>query len=156
MRALFATGTACCCIERMERLIEYSGNHPYLVVAAVVAALIVLGYELYARRQSFAAISSQDAIRLMNQGALVLDIRKPEEFSAGHLAGARHMDSGQILQAGETLKKHKEKLVVVYSEDGSLGASAARQLAEQGFTKAYNLRGGVASWRSENLPLTKS
>jgi len=53
------------------------------------------------------------------------------------------------------LKKYKEKVVVVYDDSGSLGASAARQLATQGFTKAFNLRGGLVSWRTENLPLTR-
>jgi rhodanese-related sulfurtransferase len=44
----------------------------------------------------------------------------------------------------------------VYDESGSLGISAARQLASQGFTKAVNLRGGIAAWRTENLPLQKA
>ncbi len=61
----------------------------------------------------------------------------------------------QILQAADTLKKYKEKVVVVYDDTGSLGASAVRQLAAQGFTKAVNLRGGLAAWRTENLPLTR-
>jgi rhodanese-related sulfurtransferase len=53
------------------------------------------------------------------------------------------------------LKKYKEKVVVVYDDTGSLGTSAVRQLAAQGFTKAVNLRGGLAAWRTENLPLTR-
>jgi 3-mercaptopyruvate sulfurtransferase SseA len=65
------------------------------------------------------------------------------------------MDSAEILKAGETLKKHKDKPVLVYCESGSLGASAARILAGQGFTKAVNLRGGLAGWRAESLPLSK-
>jgi len=66
------------------------------------------------------------------------------------------MSGEQILQASDMLKKHKEKTVVVYDDSGSLGASAARQLTAQGFTRAFNLRGGIAAWRAENLPLSKS
>jgi rhodanese-related sulfurtransferase len=139
----------------MERLIEYAGNHPWLVAAAILTAILVIVFELRERQHDFAAISPQEAIRLMNQGALVLDLRKPEEFAAGHLNGARRMDSAEILKAGETLKKHKEKPLLVYCETGSLGASAARILAGQGFTKAVNLRGGLVGWRAENLPLSK-
>jgi len=86
----------------------------------------------------------------------VLDLRPAEAFAAGHLAGARNLPPDQILNAGDTLKKYKEKPVVVYDESGSLGTSAARQLAAQGFTKAVNLRGGLAAWRTENLPLQKA
>ena len=61
----------------------------------------------------------------------------------------------QILKAADTLKKYKEKPIVVYDDSGSLGPAAVRQLAEQGFTKALTLRGGLAAWRAENLPLTR-
>jgi rhodanese-related sulfurtransferase len=139
----------------MERLIEYAGNHPWLVSLAVAAALAVLAYEINARRDSFAAASPQDVIRLMNGGALVLDIRSAEQFAEGHIGGARRMDSHEILKAADTLKKYKEKPVVVCCETGSLGAAAVRTLTTQGFSKAVNLRGGLANWRSENLPLAR-
>jgi rhodanese-related sulfurtransferase len=140
----------------MERLIEYFGHHPWLASAAVVMAVLLVVYEIRTRSENASAVSPQDAIRLMNHGALVLDIRPQAEFATGHLNGARHLPSDQVLTAGETLKKHKEKPVLVYCAAGSLGAAAARQLAAQGFTKALNLRGGVAAWRAENLPLTRS
>jgi rhodanese-related sulfurtransferase len=140
----------------MERLIEYAGNHPVLATLALLAALLVLGYELRLRSQGFAGISPQDLIRLQNSGALLLDIRPQESFATGHINGAKQMASDQILKAAETLKKYKEKPVVVYDDTGSLSAAAARQLAAQGFTKAFSLRGGLGAWRTENLPLAKS
>jgi rhodanese-related sulfurtransferase len=139
----------------MERLLEYAANHPWLVSATVLALILVLVFELRLRQNEFAAVSPQDAIRLMNQGALVLDLRRPESYAEGHLSGARRMDSAEILKAGETFKKYKEKAVVVYCDSGSIGASAARILAGQGFTKAVNLRGGIANWRTEGLPVSK-
>jgi rhodanese-related sulfurtransferase len=140
----------------MDRLLEYITHHPWYASGAAIAALLVIAYELRARNENIAAVSPQDAVRLMNQGALVIDLRPAEAFSAGHVAGARQMSGEQILKAGDTLKKQKEKVVVVYDDTGSLGASAARQLAAQGFTKAFNLRGGIAAWRAENLPLSKA
>jgi len=129
-------------------------NH-WLVVATVVVLVLVIVFELRARAQSLSAISPHDAIRLMNRGALVIDLRPAEQYAAGHLAGARRMDGEQILKAAETLKKFLQKPLIVYDESGSLGTSAARQLKTQGFTQAFNLRGGVAAWRSDNLPLEK-
>jgi rhodanese-related sulfurtransferase len=66
------------------------------------------------------------------------------------------MRSDEILKAGDTLRKHKEKTVVVYDDSGSLGAAAVRQLAAQGFTRVFALRGGLAAWRADNLPLTRA
>jgi len=140
----------------MERLLEYVSHHPWLAAAVIAMVALVVAYELRVRAGNVAALSSQDAIRLMNQGALVLDIRPQAEFAAGHLNGARQLPSDQILNAGETLKKHKEKPVLVYCDSGSLSATAVRQLVAQGFTKAFNLRGGLAAWRAENLPLARN
>jgi rhodanese-related sulfurtransferase len=139
----------------MDRLIEYAGHHPYLAAAAVLMALVVIGYELRTRAQTFAAASPQDVIRLMNQNALILDIRPQEAFAAGHVTGARHMPSDQIAKAGETLKKQKDKPIVVYCESGPVAASAVRALVAQGFTKVFSLRGGLSAWRTDNLPLAK-
>jgi rhodanese-related sulfurtransferase len=140
----------------MERLIQYISAHPYLAGAVVLALVVVVTFESRMRSVAFASISSQDLIRLMNQGALVLDIRKSEEFAQGHVNGAKHLSSDQILTAGENFKRFKEKPVIVYCDSGSLAAAAVRQLNEQGFTKAFALRGGLASWRAENLPITRA
>lgn len=140
----------------MERLIEYLTHHPLLAGAAVLALIIVIANESRLRATAFAAISSQELIRLMNQGALVLDIRKAEEFALGHVNGAKQLPSDKILTAGDSFKRFKEKPVVVIDESGSLSAAAVRQLNTQGFTKAFSLRGGFASWRSENLPVSKA
>jgi rhodanese-related sulfurtransferase len=140
----------------MDRLLEYITHHPWYASGAAIAALLVIAYELRARNENIAAVSPQDVVRLMNQGALVIDLRPTEAFATGHVSGARQMSGEQILKAGDTLKKQKEKVVVVYDDTGSLGASAVRQLAAQGFTKAFNLRGGIAAWRAENLPLSKA
>jgi rhodanese-related sulfurtransferase len=108
------------------------------------------------RSESRMSVSPQELIRLMNQGALLLDLRPEEQFAAGHLNGARQFTGEQILKAGDTLKKYKEKPVVVYDDSGSLGGAAVRQLLAQGFTRVATLRGGLAAWRADNLPLTRA
>jgi rhodanese-related sulfurtransferase len=140
----------------MERLIQYVTNHPALAGAIVLALVVVAVFESRLRSTGQSAISSQDAIRLMNQGALVLDIRKPEEFAAGHVNGAKQLDSDKILAAGDSFKRFKDKPVIVICDSGSLAAAAQRQLTNQGFTKAFTLRGGFAGWRAENLPVAKA
>lgn len=138
----------------MERLIQFASHHWEPWAALVLAALIIV-FEMRARQEDMASISPQDLVRLVNQGALVIDLRPPEQFKAGHVSGARQMSGEQILKAADLLKRHKEKTVVVYDDGGSLGHSAVRQLAAQGFTRAFTLRGGLAAWRSENLPLSR-
>jgi rhodanese-related sulfurtransferase len=140
----------------MDRILEYLAHHPWLSLGTALVAALVVVYELRSRTETQVSVSPQDLIRLMNQGALVLDLRTQEQFQSGHLAGARQMSGEQILKAADTLKKHKEKLVVVYDDTGSLGAAAVRQLTAQGFTRAFALRGGLTAWRADNLPLSRA
>ena len=139
----------------MDRFFEYSAHHPLLAAFAVVAALAVLAHELWLRLQNAGALAPQDVIRLMNQGATVLDLRPPEAYAAGHINGARQFDPGQIASAAESLKKYKERTLIVYCDRGMTASSAVRTLVQQGFTKVFNLRGGIAAWRAENLPLAR-
>ena len=79
----------------MERLIEYATHHPWLATAAVAVAALVIVYEMRARSESLVSISPQDVVRLMNQGALLIDLRPQEEYKSGHVAGARQMSGDQ-------------------------------------------------------------
>jgi len=139
----------------MDRLIEYIQVNHWLAAATAAVLVLAIVFEIRARAESFAAVSPQDAIRLMNRGAVVIDLRPAEQYAAGHLSGARRMDGEQILKAADTMKRYKQKPLIVYDESGSLGMSAARQLKAQGFEQAFNLRGGLAAWRADNLPLEK-
>ncbi len=140
----------------MDRILEFISHHPGLAATTAVLLVSVVVYEMRARSESLASVSPQELIRLMNQGALLLDLRPPEQYQAGHVAGARQMSGDQILKAAETLRKHKEKAVVVYDDSGSLGGAAVRQLAAQGFTRVFALRGGLAAWRADNLPVSRA
>jgi len=140
----------------MDRVLEFVSHHPWLATATVVVLAALVVYEMRTRTQSLLSVSPQELIRLMNQGALVLDLRPLEQFQAGHLAGARQMNGEQILAAGDTLKRHKEKAVVVYDDSGAVGPAAVRQLTAQGFTRAFMLKGGLAAWRADNLPLSRA
>jgi len=140
----------------MQRLFEFIGNHSLLATGAVLAAAATLFYEIRERVQAFAALSSMQAVRLMNQGALVIDLRGKESFDAGHIGDARNVPAAQLEAQAESLKKWRDRNVITYCDSGSSGAGAARTLTKLGFTKVFNLRGGLNAWVKDNLPLSKT
>src|SRR5207248_8208564 len=85
----------------MDRLLEYLSHHPWLATATAVVAALIAVYEMRARSESLVSVTPQELIWLMNQGALLLDLRAPEQYQAGHLAGARQMSGEQILKAAD-------------------------------------------------------
>jgi rhodanese-related sulfurtransferase len=140
----------------MQRLFEFVGHHPYLAGGAVFAACAVIFYEVRARVQSFAALSAMQTVRLMNQGALVIDLRAKEAFDAGHIGDARNIPAAELEAQAESLRKWREKTVITYCDSGISGAGAARTLTKLGFTQVFNLEGGLSAWTKDNLPLSKA
>jgi rhodanese-related sulfurtransferase len=140
----------------MNRLLVYTTNHPFLVAAAAILAVLVIVIEIRQRARGTSLIGTNDAIRLANGGALLLDVRDAGEYEAGHIIDARHVPAGEVAAKAESLKKYREKPVVVYCDSGSASASAARALRAAGFSKVVTLRGGLQTWRQENLPLVKA
>jgi rhodanese-related sulfurtransferase len=140
----------------MERFLEYAARHPLLFGGTVVLALAVVAYEISRARSGGQAVGPAEAVRLLNQGAVLVDVRSQAEFDGGHILDARHVPQDQVAaQAADTLKRFKEKVVLVCCETGLRSQAAARVLQSQGFTKVVNLRGGLQAWRTENLPLVK-
>lgn len=139
----------------MDRLLEYITRHPFLAGGTAVLAIAVAAYEMSKMRSGGEAVGPADAVRLLNQGALLLDVRNQAEFDSGHVIDARHLPQDQVAQAGESLKRYKDKVVITCCESGARSGTAARELRTQGFTKVVNLRGGLQAWRAESLPLVR-
>jgi rhodanese-related sulfurtransferase len=139
----------------MNRFFEYVVHHPFLVAAAAILAVLGLVIEFRQRARGSNAVAPADAVRLANAGALLLDVRDSQEYEAGHIIEARSLPAADVGAKAETLKKYKEKPVIVYCETGAASGAVARTLRDGGFNKVMTLRGGLHSWRQDNLPLVK-
>ena len=139
----------------MNRFFEYVVHHPFLVAAAAILAVLGIVIEFRHRASGSSALAPADAVRLANSGALLLDVRDSKAYEEGHIIEARNLPAAELAAKAETLKKYKEKPVIVYCDSGTASGAAARTLRAGGFTKVVTLRGGLQSWRQENLPLVK-
>jgi len=79
-------------------------------------------------------------------GAVVLDVRGPEEFAKGHVPGALNIDINSPGFASKVADFDKSKPILVNCHAGSRGAIAAAELARLGFKTVCNLEGGLAAW----------
>jgi phage shock protein E len=100
-------------------------------------------------------VSAADAAAVLeaNPGAVVLDVRTPEEYAAGHLAGAQLLDwnSGQFAASVGSLPT--DATYVLYCRSGNRSAQAAAMMREAGFTEVYEVDGGIQAWQAAGLPL---
>jgi rhodanese-related sulfurtransferase len=93
------------------------------------------------------------ATRLMNDGAVVVDVREAEEFSAGHLTSAKHIPVGDIDKRISDIPA--DKPVLVYCATGTRSGKAAAALKKAGRDQIFNLNGGIAAWKQAGLPVVK-
>jgi phage shock protein E len=82
-------------------------------------------------------------------GAILLDVRRPDEFDSGHLPGALNINISayDFHEQVEDLSPDKEYFV--YCAAGARSATACSYMATKGFTKLHNLIGGIRAWQGE-------
>ena len=134
----------------MDRILEFTNNHPLLVAGTMMMALTVIFYELRMRTRGVAAVGTAKAVQLINAGARVVDVRDQAQYDAGHIVGSIRLDPG-ALASDKRLKKNRP--VIVICDNGMNSSRCINELREAGFESAYNLKGGLMSWQQENLPV---
>ncbi len=82
-------------------------------------------------------------------GALLLDVRRPEEFAQGHLPGAVNMDISDPGFAQRVATLDSKRPAYVYCRSGARSAKAAKELGIAGFSQVFNLAGGMLDWPSK-------
>lgn len=83
---------------------------------------------------------------------LVLDVRQPDEFSQGHIRGAKLVPLNEIYKKMKEIPKGRE--IVCICATGNRSRSASKILAKEGFT-VFNVQGGMMAWRRAKLPVQK-
>lgn len=139
----------------MAQLVEFAGNHAWVVAGLLAACAAVMFYELRLRSQGSTHVTAADAVRLINKGALVIDVRKPDEFQTGHIVNARNVPLERVAQGDDAIKKQKNKILLAVCADGASSGRAAGHLRKAGYENAFSLKGGLTGWRADNLPLVK-
>jgi rhodanese-related sulfurtransferase len=139
----------------MAQLFEFANNHVLIVTGLVVAWSAVMFYELRLRTQGATHVSAADAVRLINRGALVIDVRKADEFAAGHIVNARNVGLDLLQKDEDAVNKQKNKILLAVCADGASSGRAAGLLRKAGYENAFSLKGGLAGWKADNLPLVK-
>jgi hydroxyacylglutathione hydrolase len=129
-------------------------------LAAIVDASLLVGDEAFAGwlsggidgwidagfpTRSLPTIGPHDAVPWLEMGAQPLDVREPDEFELGHVAGAANVPLGSLAYRLDDVPPGRPLLLYCSSEQRS--ASAASVLERRGVGPVVNLRGGYGAWR---------
>lgn len=135
---------------------QFIVNNLALVALFVGSGLVLIWPEIARLIGASNEIGTHAATRLMNQATtLVLDVREPAEFAAGHLPKARNIPLKELPRRLDEIGKFKERAVVVTCRSGPRAGSASRLLKRAGFNTVYQLKGGFNAWQQASLPVEK-
>lgn len=113
-------------------------------IATIAAAIAVLLTVYFTFVRDTADVSGPEARRWVEAGALLVDVRTPEEFAAGHIAGAVNIPVQQLDRRMAELPA-RDRPVVVYCRSGQRSRRAAHALREAGYAEVHDL-GPMTAW----------
>lgn len=125
----------------------------YLALAAVLG---VLACQASQPEPSLVKEVSQQEFLGRKPGTwLILDVRTPEEFAAGHLGQAVNISHDRLAEQLPQIQPYASKPVLLYCRSGNRAVKAAEILTEAGFTDLHHLTGDMLAWDAAGLPVVK-
>jgi phage shock protein E len=132
---------------------------PFIAVAAVLVVAIAGFLFLNNPSDDIAVTASIQKISANNyvtnyaettDNHILLDVRTPEEFNEGHIAGAVNIPVQELTQRLSEVPDDKE--IIVYCRSGNRSATASNILLENGFSAIYDM-GGIIAWQQAGFPI---
>ena len=122
----------------------------------IILTLLGLNGCMNAQNKNFVNMDVEEFSKyISNDDVQLVDVRTPEEFDEGHIAGSKNInvfDKNFVEEVEKTLDKSKP--IAVYCRSGKRSADAAEKLTEHGF-KVTNLEGGILAWKEQHQPISK-
>lgn len=110
------------------------------------------------RSSAPAAVAPGDLAALVRAGKapVILDVRSPEEYAAGHIPGAINIPHTELSGRLAEIPAAKSDEIVVHCQAGRRAGEAERILAEAGYTGVRDLQGHMNAWSEAGLPVERS
>jgi rhodanese-related sulfurtransferase len=122
-----------------------------LYAVAAIIGLVLVAQQL----QAADGVDVKQAQSMNMQGALLLDVREPEEYAEIHAPNAKLIPLGELNARLQEIASYKDKPIVVMCRSGRRSAKAVALLHEAGFTQASNVKGGIVAWAGDGLDVVK-
>ncbi len=111
------------------------------IISLLIICLLITGCGV-----KYQTIDSNKAMDIINsEGAIIIDVREKDEYDGGHIANAVNIPLSEI----SGINYDKETNIIVYCATGIRSSEAAKELKDMGYSKIYNLDGGLLNWGFE-------
>ncbi|MCX7241710.1 MAG: rhodanese-like domain-containing protein [Burkholderiales bacterium] len=126
-----------------------------LIAVAVTTASMLMWPTVMGATAS--GLNPTAAVQLINrEKAVVIDVCEPAEFAAGHVVGAKNVPLGELEGRLAGVVKNKALPLILVCQSGARSGRAVAIAKKLGYEQAQSLGGGLAGWRTANLPVEKA
>ena len=127
----------------------------YLILLALVAGALLLAPMLKAGAQG--GLTAAMAVQLINrEKAVVIDVCGADEYSAGHVVGAKNVPLADLEARLPMVVKNKALPLIMVCASGSRAANAAATAKKLGYANVQVLSGGIKAWSAAGMPVEKA
>lgn len=137
----------------MDKILEFTGNNMLLVLALMVSFFVLVFTELRRKAGSLISVDANAAVKLINNDALVVDLRSADAYSTGHIVGSKSIPADELDGKMTALEAHKSKPIVLVCDTGASSSKTVTTLRAAGYESAYGLAGGMAGWNTAGMPV---
>jgi rhodanese-related sulfurtransferase len=137
----------------MDKILEFTGNHTLLVLALVISFFVVVFSELRRKAGGLINVEATEAVKLINNDAVVVDLRSVDAYAKGHIVSARSIPLDELDGRLSHLEDAKSKPIVAVCDNGITSTKAVNTLRTAGFESVYGLKGGMSGWSQAGLPV---
>ena len=129
-------------------LIEFINNNVYLVGATLFVFLLALFNELKIKESNICGLTPMEAVKLINNNALIYDLRGPIDFQNKHLLNATNIKSSDLIGQPSNNKTP----VLLVCESGGLSKKTSLSLRSKNLENVFYIKGGQLEWENSSLP----
>jgi rhodanese-related sulfurtransferase len=138
----------------MKEYIHFVIEHWLLSSAFVIVLILFIINEVIHALRGIPRCTSQQLVQMMNHDhATVVDLRDKVDFRNGHIIEAKNIGFAELKKA--TAQFDKAKPLILVCTNSQQSEKAALLLRTEGFSAVYCLRGGMAGWRADSMPVAK-
>jgi phage shock protein E len=98
-------------------------------------------------------VTTQEAVRQIDKGTLLIDVRETEDRAVGSIPGAKHLSRGVVELEIEEIAPDLDTPIICHCGGGSRSALVTESLQKMGYTNVKSLEGGFKAWKAAGLPV---
>jgi rhodanese-related sulfurtransferase len=140
----------------METYLEFATNHVLLVSALFFSFFLLVFTELQRKARGVTNVEPEEAVKLINADAVVIDLRSVDAFAHGHIVNAKNIPFDELEASLDKVERFKGKPIIAVCDAGMTSTRAVNTLRKAGIENVYGLRGGINGWTQSSLPLVSA